>query len=86
MLAPIAVHRSHVGARAGDVGPSILTQGLALKVLRDLQNAMFAKLMHVDFARIAREEPAASSRASPTTSHVVGEAWSAAAQAAFAIR
>jgi subfamily B ATP-binding cassette protein MsbA len=36
---------------------AVLTQVLALKVLRDLQNAMFAKLMSVDFARHAREEP-----------------------------
>lgn len=36
---------------------SVLSQGLALKVLRDLQGAMFAKLMAADFARHAREEP-----------------------------
>jgi subfamily B ATP-binding cassette protein MsbA len=35
---------------------AVLSQGLALKVLRDVQNAMFAKLMDVDFARHAREE------------------------------
>lgn len=36
---------------------AVLSQGLALKVLRDLQNAMFGKLMDADFARHAREEP-----------------------------
>jgi subfamily B ATP-binding cassette protein MsbA len=36
---------------------AILAQGLALKVLRDLQGAMFAKLMDVDYARTAREAP-----------------------------
>lgn len=36
---------------------SLLSQGLALKVLRDLQRAMFAKLMQVDFARYGREAP-----------------------------
>ena len=35
---------------------AVLSQGLALKVLRDVQDAMFAKLMNVDFARHAREE------------------------------
>lgn len=35
---------------------AVLSQGLALKVLRDVQGAMFAKLMDVDFARHAREE------------------------------
>ncbi len=36
---------------------SMLSQGIALRVLRDLQGAMFAKLMNVDFARHAREAP-----------------------------
>lgn len=36
---------------------AVLSQSIALKVLRDLQGAMFAKLMDVDFARHAREEP-----------------------------
>jgi subfamily B ATP-binding cassette protein MsbA len=36
---------------------AVLSQSIALKVLRDLQQAMFAKLLAVDFARHAREEP-----------------------------
>jgi len=36
---------------------SVMSQNLALKVLRDLQGDMFAKLMNVDFARYARETP-----------------------------
>ena len=36
---------------------AVLSQGLALKVLRDLQGAMFAKLLGADYARYAREEP-----------------------------
>jgi subfamily B ATP-binding cassette protein MsbA len=36
---------------------SVMSQGLALKVLRDLQSAMFGKLMITDFARHSREEP-----------------------------
>ncbi|MBK6703538.1 MAG: hypothetical protein IPG56_07095 [Caulobacteraceae bacterium] len=41
---------------AGMWGQAIMTQGIALKILRDLQSAMFAKLMSVDFARFARED------------------------------
>jgi subfamily B ATP-binding cassette protein MsbA len=36
---------------------AVMSQSLALKVLRDIQGAMFAKLMDVDFARYAREAP-----------------------------
>lgn len=57
ILAPLAVLVAS-GVRALAMwGQAILTQNLALNVLRDLQNAMFAKLMNVDFARHAREEP-----------------------------
>lgn len=55
-LVPIAV----IGAtlvRAGAMwAQAVLSQSLALKVLRDLQSAMFAKLMDADFARFARED------------------------------
>jgi len=36
---------------------AVMSQDIALKVLRDLQGAMFAKLMRVDFARFGREAP-----------------------------
>lgn len=36
---------------------ALLSQGLSLKVLRDLQTAMFGKLLISDYARHAREEP-----------------------------
>ncbi|HVV33338.1 MAG TPA: ABC transporter ATP-binding protein [Vitreimonas sp.] len=36
---------------------SVLSQDIALKVLRDLQGAMFGKLLGADFARFSREEP-----------------------------
>ena len=36
---------------------AVLSQGLSLKVLRDLQGAMFGKLLISDYARHAREEP-----------------------------
>ncbi|MGE0045653.1 MAG: ABC transporter ATP-binding protein [Hyphomonadaceae bacterium] len=35
---------------------AIVSQGLGLKVLRDIQGAMFAKLTRADFARFGREE------------------------------
>jgi subfamily B ATP-binding cassette protein MsbA len=55
--APIAVLVA-VSVRAIALwGQAILSQSISLKVLRDLQQAMFAKLMDVDFARYAREEP-----------------------------
>jgi subfamily B ATP-binding cassette protein MsbA len=36
---------------------SVLSQDIALKVLRDLQGAMFSKLLVSDFARFSREAP-----------------------------
>lgn len=55
--APIAVLAA-TGVRALALwAQAVLSQSIALKVLRDLQRAMFAKLMEVDFARHAREEP-----------------------------
>jgi len=55
--APIAVLIA-TGVRALALwAQAVLSQSIALKVLRDLQGAMFAKLMDVDFARHAREEP-----------------------------
>lgn len=55
--APIAVLIAGIVRGGAMYAQAVLTQVLALKVLRDLQNAMFAKLMSVDFARHAREEP-----------------------------
>ncbi|MEQ1820233.1 MAG: ABC transporter ATP-binding protein [Terricaulis sp.] len=55
-LVPIAVIGIVTARAAGMWGQAIMTQGLALKILRDLQSAMFAKLMSVDFARFARED------------------------------
>ncbi len=54
--APVAI----VGATAVRAlaiwAQAVLSQGLALKVLRDIQGAMFASLMGADYARFAREE------------------------------
>lgn len=53
---PVFVIAATVLRGAAIYAQALLSQGLALKVLRDVQNAMFAKLMDVDFARHAREE------------------------------
>jgi subfamily B ATP-binding cassette protein MsbA len=43
-------------ARAGAIWlQAVASQGLGQKVLRDLQNAMFAKLTHADYARLTGE-------------------------------
>lgn len=55
--APIAVIVATVVRAFAMWAQAVLSQSIALKVLRDLQDAMFAKLMRVDFARHAREEP-----------------------------
>jgi subfamily B ATP-binding cassette protein MsbA len=55
-LVPVAVVGVVVLRAVGMWGQAIMTQSLALKILRDLQSAMFAKLMSVDFARFARED------------------------------
>lgn len=55
-LAPVAVIAATSIRALAIYGQAVLSQGLALKVLRDLQSAMFAKLTNVDFERITREE------------------------------
>ncbi|MEQ1810445.1 MAG: ABC transporter ATP-binding protein [Terricaulis sp.] len=55
-MVPIVVIGIVAVRAAGMWAQAIMTQGLSLKVLRDLQIAMFAKLMSVDFARFQRED------------------------------
>jgi len=55
--APIAVIVATAVRAFAMWAQAVLSQSIALKVLRDLQDAMFAKLMRVDFARHSREEP-----------------------------
>ncbi len=55
-LVPIVVIGIVAVRAAGMWAQAIMTQGLSLKILRDLQIAMFAKLMSVDFARFQRED------------------------------
>jgi len=57
VLAPLAVLATVLVRAAAMWAQAVQSQALALKVLRDLQGAMFGKLMDVDFARHAREEP-----------------------------
>ncbi|MDX2234198.1 MAG: ABC transporter ATP-binding protein [Hyphomonadaceae bacterium] len=53
--APLAILAATF-ARAGAIwGQAVVSQGLGHKTLRDLQGAMFAKLVRADFARSARE-------------------------------
>jgi subfamily B ATP-binding cassette protein MsbA len=53
--APIAVVVATAGRALAIWGQMILTQELAQRVLRDIQNAMFAKIVRADFARFALE-------------------------------
>lgn len=55
-LIPVVVIAIVALRAAGMWAQAIMTQGLALKILRDLQMGMFAKLMSVDFARFQRED------------------------------
>lgn len=55
--APVAVIAATLVRALAMWAQAVQSQALALKVLRDLQSAMFAKLMRVDFARFAREAP-----------------------------
>jgi len=55
-LVPVAVIAATVTRAIAIYFQAVLSQGLALKVLRDLQGAMFAKITNADFARITRED------------------------------
>lgn len=80
-LAPIAVLIATSLRAFGMWAQAVLSQSLALKVLRDLQGAMFAKLMTVDFARHAREEPGKLVSRFTNDINVVSEALVRGAQA-----
>ncbi|MBL8543722.1 MAG: ABC transporter ATP-binding protein [Hyphomonadaceae bacterium] len=55
-LVPVAVVAATVVRAIAIYLQAVLSQTLALKVLRDLQRDMFAKITNADFARIARED------------------------------
>jgi subfamily B ATP-binding cassette protein MsbA len=83
VYAPLAVIAA-AGLRAFAMwAQAVLNQELALKVLRDLQGAMFAKLMAVDFARHAREQPGRLVTRFTNDINVVSEAIVRGAQAAI---
>jgi subfamily B ATP-binding cassette protein MsbA len=54
-LVPVAVIAATCVRAAAMWSQSVMCQSLALKVLRDMQNAMFAKLMQADFALFSRQ-------------------------------
>lgn len=53
--APLAIMGATLARALAIWAQAILSQGLGHKVLRDLQGAMFSKLVRADFARSARE-------------------------------
>lgn len=82
-LIPLAVLAA-AGVRALAMwAQAILSQDLALKVLRDLQGAMFGKLMSADFARFMREEPGKLVSRFTNDINVVSEALVRGAQASI---
>ncbi|HVY84271.1 MAG TPA: ABC transporter ATP-binding protein [Caulobacterales bacterium] len=57
ILGPIAAFVATAVRAAAMWLQAVQSQGLALKILRDLQNTMFGRLMTADFARLTREAP-----------------------------
>ncbi|MES1203983.1 MAG: ABC transporter transmembrane domain-containing protein, partial [Pseudomonadota bacterium] len=53
--APLALLAVAVARAAATWAQAIMSQGIGQKVLRDLQGALFAKLVRADFARYSRE-------------------------------
>jgi subfamily B ATP-binding cassette protein MsbA len=73
VLAPIAVLGATIVRALAMWGQAVQSQMLSLSVLRDLQNAMFAKLMSVDFVRLAREAPASLVSRFTNDVNIIGE-------------
>jgi subfamily B ATP-binding cassette protein MsbA len=80
---PVAVIIATIVRAVAIWGQAVLSQSLALKVLRDLQNAMFAKLMSVDFARFTREESGRLISRFTNDINIVGEGLVRGAQTAI---
>ena len=55
-LAPAAIIAATIVRAIAMYAQAAMSQGLALKVLRDLQSTMFGALMGADYARFARED------------------------------
>jgi subfamily B ATP-binding cassette protein MsbA len=83
VYAPLAVLAATIVRALAMWAQAVQSQSLALKVLRDLQGAMFAKLMTVDFARHAREEPGRLASRFTNDINVVSEALVRGAQASI---
>ncbi len=73
VLAPVAVLAATAVRALAMWGQAVQSQTLSLSVLRDLQNAMFAKLMSVDFVRHAREAPASLVSRFTNDINIIGE-------------
>ncbi len=81
VLAPLAVVAA-AGLRAAAMwAQAVQSQELSLKVLRDLQGAMFGRLMDADFARSSREAPGQLVSRFTNDINVVSEALVRGAQA-----
>jgi len=74
LWAPVAVLTATIVRAIALWVQAVVSQSMALKVLRDLQGAMFSKLMDVDFARHAREEPGRLVSRFTNDIHIVSEA------------
>ena len=81
LLAPAAVFGATALRAFAMWAQAVLSQELALKVLRDLQSAMFAKLARADLARLGREEPGSLVTRFTNDINIVSEALVRGAQA-----
>ena len=59
---------------AATYGQTVLTQGLVLRIIRELQARMFAHLTHADLARVERESPAQLAARFTTDAAIIREA------------
>ncbi|HCK85114.1 MAG TPA: ABC transporter permease, partial [Hyphomonadaceae bacterium] len=74
VLAPLAVLAAAALRAFAMWAQAVQSQELALKVLRDLQSAMFGRLTHAEYARHAREAPGALVTRFTNDINVVSEA------------
>jgi subfamily B ATP-binding cassette protein MsbA len=83
LFAPLAVLAASVVRSFAMWAQAVQSQTLSLKILRDLQGAMFAKLMAVDFARHGNEAPGRLASRFTNDITVVSEAMVRGAQASI---
>ena len=85
-LIPVAVIVAAVLRASAIWSQSLMTRDLSLKTLKDMQRAMFAKLMRVDYATFSAIRQAIWFRVSPTTSQRSATRWCALCRSASAMR